>query len=122
MKSIMQRKDGTCYLCQKLYSDDSYKTIEEHHAIFGTAGRALSEKFGLKIYLCYAHHRTSKEAVHMNKEIANMIKRDAQECFEKKYPHMEFRAIFGKNYKTEEPEKVDFSLSGDGFMFLDEEI
>lgn len=99
MKSIMHQKDGTCYLCIKLNGDyDRRSFLEEHHVLSGTANRKLSEKYGLKVYLCPEHHTGSSQAVHMNYEIKQMLCRDAQECFERKYPNLSFRDIFGKNY------------------------
>lgn len=106
MMSIMQLKDGTCYLCKKLNNDSSLKFTHEHHVIFGWfgAGRALSEKFGLKVYLCYAHHMHDggAMAVHRNKTINQMLCEDAQRAFDKRYPNLSFREIFGKNYISEE--------------------
>lgn len=118
MKSIMQKKDGTCYLCMKLHKDYSMKQTEEHHCIFGTSGRKLSEKYGLKVYLCIAHHRAGKEAVHNDATLAAVLKEDAQKEFEKTHSREEFLKIFGRNYiiheerKKENPEK--------GFRFLKE--
>lgn len=100
MKSIMQAKDGTCYLCMKLNQDFSVKPdIEEHHCIYGTARRKLSEKYGLKVYLCKAHHLTGDNAAHRNVRISEMLKVAAQNAFEKRYPDLDFLEIFGKNYK-----------------------
>ena len=45
MKSIMHRKEGTCYLCVKLHSDYSEKRTQEHHALHGAGRRKLSEKY-----------------------------------------------------------------------------
>lgn len=99
MNSIMHFKDGTCYLCMKLHDDYSEKRdLEEHHVIYGSR-HALSEAWGLKVYLCSAHHRTGKEAVHFNADIAAMLKDEAQRAFEKKWPERDFFNIFGKNYK-----------------------
>lgn len=102
MKSIMHdKKDGTCYLCMLLHEDYSRKQTQEHHVFYGTANRKLSEKYGLKVYLCHAHHTYdgSKEAVHRNHEIDIRLKILAQTEFEAKYPVLSFRAIFGKDYK-----------------------
>lgn len=51
MKSIMQKKDGTCYLCRRLHGDTAPKATQCRHVVFGTANRKLSEKHGLKVYL-----------------------------------------------------------------------
>ena len=100
MKSIMQQDDGTCYLCMKLNCDYGPKLYtEEHHAIFGTAQKTLSEKYGLKVYLCLQHHREGPQAVHNNYKNARLIQAEAQEAFEKHFPELNFRDIFGKNYK-----------------------
>ena len=70
MKSIMQDKTSKqCYLCAKLDKDYTPKNIlEEHHIFEGSANRKLSEKYGLKVYLCQAHHNGdcfgSRKAVH----------------------------------------------------------
>lgn len=102
MKSIMQKRDGRCYLCERLNQDFSEKPIlEEHHAIFGTSGKALSTRFGLLVYLCPEHHRTSKNAVHQNHEIAAFVQDKAQRAFEAHFPDMDFLSIFGRNYKLE---------------------
>lgn len=100
MKSIMHQKDGTCYLCMKLNQDYSVKPYtEEHHCINGNGRRPLSEKYGLKVYLCREHHTIGEQAVHQNAEIAAVLKDDAQRAFEKHFPDLNFMAIFSKNYK-----------------------
>lgn len=76
--------------------------VQEHHVIFGSANRKLSEKYGLKVYLCLEHHEESKEAVHKNAEIALILKKEAQKCFEEHYPNLSFLKIFGKNYLDDE--------------------
>ncbi len=101
MKSIMHdKKSGTCYLCMLLNGDDSRKTTQEHHVVFGTSNRRLSEQYGLKVYLCMAHHLHDggPYAVHRNKDIRDMLDREAQKAFESAYPNESFRAIFGRNY------------------------
>ena len=98
MKSIMQKKDGCCYLCQAIRGDYSRKHVEEHHAIMGTANRCLSEQYGLKVYLCIEHHTSGNDAVHKNKSMRRLLERDAQMAFERNYPDLSFREIFGKNF------------------------
>ena len=102
MKSIMQRErkeDGVCYLCKKLHRDINPKIVFEHHVIFGTANKRLSEKYGLKVFLCLYHHTEGKEAVHKNHELARLLQADAQTAFEEKFPDKNFLQIFGRNYK-----------------------
>lgn len=118
MKSIMHdKREKTCYLCMMLHGDYNIREgLEEHHVIYGTARRRLSEKYGLKVYLCHEHHEDSREAVHKNKEIDNILKDIAQRRFEQEYPTIEFVEIFGKNYKIPRKEKEPQS---EGFTLLD---
>lgn len=46
--------------------DYSVKSVQEHHIIMGTSGRAKSEELGLKVNLCENHHIYGPEAVHNN--------------------------------------------------------
>lgn len=121
MKSIMHQKDGTCFLCALLHGDYSQKLTQEHHAIFGTAGRKLSERYGLKVYLCIPHHTAGPEAVHKNAKIAQLVKAAAQRAFCKVFPELEWMTIFGKNYDTEPEEKpVERQQdSSPGFILLE---
>lgn len=123
MRSIMQKKDGRCYLCMLLYGDDSRKVTQEHHVIFGTANRKLSERYGLKVYLCILHHTESPEAVHQNAEMAKLLKIRAQRAFRERFPALNWLEIFGKNYDTE-PEEQDGEQEAtrqqaEGFRFLE---
>ena len=115
----MQQDESYCYLCALLHGDYSEKYTEEHHVIFGTSGRKLSEKYGLKIRLCMPHHRTSIEAVHINHEIAAVTQELAQRAFEEHYKDLDWMAIFERNYKQFAPEhekkkseKVQQDISG----------
>lgn len=90
MKSIIQ-DEKRCFKCRTPF-------VEEHHIFYGTANRKLSEKYGLKIWLCPKHHRTGEEAAHRNREIDLEYKRMAQTIFEETHTREEFLKIFGKNY------------------------
>lgn len=101
--SILHTKDGTCYLCMLLH--DSFilhNYTEEHHIFFGTAKRMLSEKYGLKVYLCSAHHRGdkngNKEAVHHNKSINQLLRAAGQRAFEETNTRREFQQLFEENH------------------------
>lgn len=127
MKSILHdKKDRTCFLCMQLYGDDSYKDIlEEHHVFFGRALRKLSEKHGMKVYLCILHHRTGKGAVHQNAKVNKMVQAYAQRAFERKWPEKNFYSIFGRNYileaeiEREMEENVENTGSAAGFMLIE---
>lgn len=98
-KSIMQQWDGRCYLCELLDQDYSEKPTEVHHVIYGTANHELSDRYGLVVRLCTRHHRLGPESIHGgNRTLDLMLKQRAQAAFEKKYPELDFRAIFGKSY------------------------
>lgn len=124
MKSIMHEKDGTCYLCILLNRDyRTHQQVEEHHVIYGKGNRPLSEKYGLKAYLCPEHHRTGKQAVHMNRENDLILKKEAQRIFEKSHSRKEFREIFGINYMDVEDDEDPYSIAkeaGWGFVPLPE--
>lgn len=91
MKSILQT-NKQCYVCGTTYD------LHSHHCIYGLANRKLSEKYGLKVWLCGRHHDLSNEGVHFNVELDLAIKQEAQRKFEEVYPELNFRQIFGRNY------------------------
>ena len=99
IRSIMQSDSSYCYLCRLLYGDDFPKPTEEHHAIGGNGKKELSTKYKLTVRLCAKHHTQGKEAVHNNIEMNRIVQKAAQEAFEKGYPGLNFREIFGRNYK-----------------------
>ena len=101
-----------------LHNDDSQKeNLHEHHVIHGWANRKLSEKYGLKVYLCLSHHEIGREAVHQNAKINKMLKAYAQRAFEKKWPEKDFYGIFKKNYilESEIEENIENSNMVAGF-------
>lgn len=102
-KSILHDKqDHTCYLCMLLNSDHDTRTgLQEHHVIPGTAGRKLSEHYGLKVYLCLQHHTAGPMAVHNNRTMERLLQVRAQKAFEKKYSHEKWMEVFGKNFIQE---------------------
>ena len=94
-KSIIQKHKDWCFVCQIPKAG----IIEEHHIFFGAANRKLSEKYGLKVPLCYEHHRGTDGVHGKNGRPLDMkLKRIAQIRFEEKYPHLSFLQIFGKSY------------------------
>ena len=98
-KTRMMTRKGECYLC------GASGQTEEHHC-FGGPNRKLSEKYGLKVYLCISCHRTGPNAVHdsMNgNENRKVLHEDAQRAFEAHWGTRDyFRQIFGRNYLDEE--------------------
>ena len=120
MKSIMQdKKLKQCYLCKLFYGDTTPKTVEEHHVFEGRANRDMSEKYGLKVYLCIPHHRGNfkgrKLAVHSPdlNNYADLLHKKGQiafmenwmrqtNCSNKDQAEEIFRGLFGKSYIDEE--------------------
>lgn len=106
MKSVIQRKeDRQCYICKNFLGDFSEKNdLEEHHIFEGVANRRLSEKYGLKVYLCKHHHtgdiNGSRDAVHSkgDNNFDIKLKQIAQMIFEQEHGREQFMSIFGKNY------------------------
>ena len=90
MKSILQQ-DKVCYFCGKTFG------LECHHILGGTANRKLSEKYGLKVWLCQKHH-TGKDGAQYDPKLNKLLKMDAQTAFERTHTHTEWMQIFGKNY------------------------
>ena len=74
------------------------QNLHDHHIFYNTANRRLSEKFGLKIWLCAAHHNMSDFGIHFDKDLDLKVKQMAQEVFEQDHSRDEFRQIFGKSY------------------------
>jgi hypothetical protein len=91
MHSILHEKWGGCFLCGN-------PAVEEHH-VFGGPNRANSEKYGLKVYLCHAHHNEPPTGVHFNADLRAGLQAWAQAEFERVYPQEDFVKIFGRNYR-----------------------
>ncbi len=90
--SIMQTVDE-CYVCRKKGE------LYIHHAIFGTANRKLSDKYGLTVKLCREHH-VETNGVHGKNghDLDLYIRQMAQRAFEEKYGHDKWMNVFQKNY------------------------
>lgn len=99
-KSILQDKaDKKCYLCILMEDDwSTYPCLEEHHIFFSKHQRALSEQYGLKVYLCPHHHRIGPLAVHNNQKCRRKLEAKGQQAFEALYGHERFMEVFGENY------------------------
>ena len=93
-KSILQTDKDRCFMC------GSYRWIEEHHVFGGNGRRELSEKYGLKVYLCHYCHNEPPKGVHHNGETRKALQQFAQTEAMGHYGWTvdDFRNIFGKNY------------------------
>ena len=110
MESIMPTDRDTCYICGCFL--DTWNR-HEHHIFYGSANRKISEREGLKVFLCKECHTQGKHAVHRrpNKGYDEMLRKDAQTLWEERYinahPYEEnaketareaFIALFGRSY------------------------
>ena len=97
-ESILQDKDGRCFLCMILDNNNFYyPDIEEHH-VFEGPDRPISTEEGLTVYLCPRHHRTGPKAVHTDQETNLIVKRYAQAIWERNHTREEFREKFRMSY------------------------
>lgn len=96
MKSILQAKKR-CFLC------GNRQGLDEHHIFGGNPNRKLSEKYGLKVWLCndFVPGRCHKQ-VHEGKQkeqLMDFLHREGQKAFEKIHGSRDdFIRIFGRNY------------------------
>jgi len=90
MKSILQ-SEKRCYIT------GSTSDLERHH-IFGAANRDHSEEYGLTVWLRHDWHNEPPYGVHHKKVLMDRLHKEGQLAFEKAYPELDFREIFGKNY------------------------
>ena len=79
------------------------KGLEMHHVFGGTANRKLSEKYGLKVWLCHSHHNEPPCGVHFNPHTRRIIQQEAQRraMREQTWSTEDFVRVFGKNYLEE---------------------
>lgn len=86
---ILNDSEERCYLC------GSYNGIQEHH-IFGGPDRNASEKYGLKVHLCFLCH----DRVHgkYGKALMQSLHEIGQKAFEETYDRDKFRKEFRKSY------------------------
>lgn len=90
MKSIISNdQEGVCYLC------GSHNGIQEHH-IFGGPDRKVSERYGLKVHLCYLCH----DRVHgkNGKALMQQLHEIGQRAYEETRSRENFRKEFRKSY------------------------
>lgn len=90
MKSILQ-DNKQCFIC------GTTANLECHHVVFGRGLRPVSDKLGLKLWLCSEHHR-GNYSPHMNRELDLRLRRFAQSCYEDKHSRAEWMRHIGRNY------------------------
>lgn len=93
-KSIIQSQKE-CFICKTILN------LEEHHIFFGSANRKLSEKYGLKVFLCLTHHKGidgvhGKNGKKLNDYLHQIAEKKWLEYYNKTIE--DFIREFGKNY------------------------
>lgn len=92
MKSIIQ-KNKECYFCGK------QTELHSHHIYFGNPYRKISERYGMKVWLCWEHHEGTNGIHGKNGHKLDLeLKKCGQTVFEKSYPQEKFIKVFGRNY------------------------
>ena len=94
VRSIITEYDDICIFCGR-------QAECEHHLIFGTAGRELSEKDGLKVPSCNNCHNMADKLhrIHDNPMAEKLSKMLGQAVFESKIGTREdFRKRYGRSY------------------------
>lgn len=107
MKSIIQKDTEHCFLCGRSRGADYYG-LDCHH-VYGGANRKLSEKYGLKVYLCHTScHIFGKDSVHQNAKKNRLVQMIVQQRAMHHYgwSEQDFIRIFGKSYLGVEYEKT----------------
>ena len=118
----MKRKEQVqriCWLCGRNGNTDP---LDEHH-IFGGANRKLSDKYGLKVYLCHNRcHENGPKSAHRNAETAERLHKYGQRkaMKEQGWTIDDFRTIFGRNYLDEDEAVFDEPVSGPAFVPLED--
>lgn len=93
-ESIVTEYKEICFFCGR-------HAEAEHHLIFGTMGRELSEKDGLKVPTCNNCHNMGDKLrrIHDNPMAERLSKMLGQAIFECKIgTREEFRKKYGKSY------------------------
>ena len=89
-RSILQ-SEKECWFC------GAQSVLEEHHIFAGMANRKISEKYGLKVWLCHDHH-TGDDGAQYDRELGDQLKQEAQKAFEQLHGHEMWMQLIRKNY------------------------
>lgn len=106
MKSIVTEYTDVCFFCGR-------PAEGEHHLIFGSAGRELSEKDGLKVPVCNNCHNMGQVSmrIHDNPMAEKLSKMLGQAIWEKEQI-LQKEAETAKDLAYEFG-KVDFNIGGE---------
>ena len=93
MKSIIQ-DTRECWVCGNTHN------LHSHHIFFGSGRRHISEREGLKVWLCAYHHNMSDEGVHFNPDLDRRLKilGETVWCEKNEATPDDFIKLMGRNY------------------------
>lgn len=98
-KESLMQKGKYCYLCYEKYGKYNYRALHKHHALHGSANRALAEADGLYIYACLGCHELDKDAIHNCYATDLSVMQQAQRVYEEKLGSREaFIKRYGKSF------------------------
>lgn len=84
-------KGKECFVCESTYN------LNDHHIFCSKSDRPVSERYGLKVWLCYHHH--SQVHAFPNDGLDKNLKQMAQTYYEQNYGDRDkFRKEFRKSY------------------------
>lgn len=87
-ESIITDNWDECFICGSQY------LLQEHHCLHGSY-RKLADKYHIVVPLCWFCHDKLHDHGFRDKELQAL----GQEKFEEHYPDLNFREIFGRNFK-----------------------
>lgn len=80
----------------KRYNLRTTRGLEEHHILFGRGRRELSERYGLKVWLCHDHHNEPPLGVHFDPAARRELEQAAQFAFDELHGPGSFAEVFGE--------------------------
>lgn len=107
-KGIVTDYPEICFICGR-------PSEAEHHLVFGTAGRELSEKDGLKVPVCNNCHNMGEilKRIHGNPMAERMSKIIGQLAWEKEYALQKADELFDKMEDCNTPFNTTMELAVD---------
>lgn len=110
-KSIIQQDASECF-CKGM-GGECARILETHHCIYGRGRRKISDREGLIVYICSAHHRGTNGVHGKNGEgLSLALKEIAQEAWESEYK----KTYPYKNHADEAAREAWIKLMGRNYL------
>jgi hypothetical protein len=93
-KSVMPKSE-------KYLTERERPGLHKHHIYQGAALRALSEKYGLFVYLTEEQHNMAEKGIHYDGALMRELHEAGQRAFMEAWPEENFMLLFGRNYLPE---------------------